>query len=184
MERKALEKTFTRFQARARGHLLRKEVGRARADFEAIVREIDGNLNRLQWRDAIVPLPHFTDTDGPLPRQDSSNSSSAPKLHHCPGTPPPDRLLEKTADEGAHPQLLPEKIEAERDGLHFQKQPPVPRACSPGPQQYRLAQDVPRTAEALRLHRNTLSMEMLWLQQAIASRKKKMETKPTAHNNS
>lgn len=41
-----------------------------------------------------------------------------------------------------------------------------------GPQQYCLAQEVPRTSEALRLHRNTLTMELVWLQQAIDSRKK------------
>lgn len=38
--------------------------------------------------------------------------------------------------------------------------------------QYCLAQEVPCTPEALRLHRNTLTMELLWLQQAIDSRKK------------
>lgn len=38
--------------------------------------------------------------------------------------------------------------------------------------QYSLAQEVPCTPEALRLHRNTLTMELLWLQQAIDSRKK------------
>ncbi len=41
-----------------------------------------------------------------------------------------------------------------------------------GSRQYCLAQDVPCTPEALRLHRNTLTMELLWLQQAIDSRKK------------
>ncbi|KAL4624133.1 IQ domain-containing protein C isoform X1 [Arapaima gigas] len=33
-------------------------------------------------------------------------------------------------------------------------------------------QDLPRTCEDLRLHRNSLAMELLWIQQAIASRKK------------
>lgn len=41
-----------------------------------------------------------------------------------------------------------------------------------GSRQYCLAQEVPFTPEALRLHRNTLTMELLWLQQAIDSRKK------------
>lgn len=39
-------------------------------------------------------------------------------------------------------------------------------------QQCSLAQEVPCTPEALRLHRNTLTMELVWLQQAIDSRKK------------
>ncbi|XP_062325564.1 IQ domain-containing protein C [Osmerus eperlanus] len=45
---------------------------------------------------------------------------------------------------------------------HFQKS--SLRCC--------LAQDVSPTPDALRLHRNTLTMELLWLQQAIGSRKK------------
>ncbi|XP_061599266.1 IQ domain-containing protein C [Cololabis saira] len=46
-----------------------------------------------------------------------------------------------------------------------------------GSQQRCLAQEVPRTPEALRLHRNTLTMELLWLQQAIDSRKKYLSLK-------
>ncbi|XP_017269452.1 IQ domain-containing protein C [Kryptolebias marmoratus] len=45
------------------------------------------------------------------------------------------------------------------------------------PRQYRSAQDVPRTPEDLRLHRNTLTMELVWLQQAIDSRKKYLTLK-------
>lgn len=46
-----------------------------------------------------------------------------------------------------------------------------------GLRQYCLAQDVQQTPEALRVHRNTLSMELLWLQQAIDSRKKYLSLK-------
>ena len=46
-----------------------------------------------------------------------------------------------------------------------------------GSRQYCLAQEVPCTPEALRLHRNTLTMELLWIQQAIDSRKKVWERK-------
>ncbi|XP_028995545.1 IQ domain-containing protein C [Betta splendens] len=41
-----------------------------------------------------------------------------------------------------------------------------------GSQQFCLAQEVPRTSEALRAHRKCLTMELVWLQQAIDSRKK------------
>ncbi|XP_072313937.1 IQ domain-containing protein C [Eucyclogobius newberryi] len=51
------------------------------------------------------------------------------------------------------------------------------RSSNPDPQQYCLARDVPRTPEALHVHRNTLSMELLWLQQAIHSRKKYLSLK-------
>uniref|UniRef100_A0A3B5ALS0 IQ motif containing C n=1 Tax=Stegastes partitus TaxID=144197 RepID=A0A3B5ALS0_9TELE len=49
---------------------------------------------------------------------------------------------------------------------------PNEKPLSLSPQQHRLAQEVPRSPQALRLHRNTLTMELLWLQQAIDSRKK------------
>lgn len=47
----------------------------------------------------------------------------------------------------------------------------------PDLRQYCLAQEVPHTPKALRLHRNTLTMELLWLQQAIDSRKKYLSLK-------
>ncbi|KAK0153379.1 hypothetical protein N1851_004972 [Merluccius polli] len=203
-------------QARARGYLWRAAVRRARADFEELVRELDGTLAHLRWRDAPVSIPHFTDTDGPL---------QSPAAPHCPETQAPERLTEDAGEEGQRPphQPFPQKVEAERDGLGVQKEGPLPRVWSPGipagggvdqthadgggrshredgrgsvgdcttstvwsseeadtafapshggPQQQSLAQDVPRTPEALRHHRNALSMELLWLQQAIASRKK------------
>ena len=116
--------------------------------------EIEGSLNHLQWSDAILSIPRFADTvcfrsdhciipthfstlnisnvpvltpqDGPLPRNTSSKPAPAPK-RHCLETHLPEHRLEKTEGE----QLFPEKIEAERDGLHFQRQPPPPRQCSP-----------------------------------------------------
>ncbi|KAK7905065.1 hypothetical protein WMY93_017672 [Mugilogobius chulae] len=51
------------------------------------------------------------------------------------------------------------------------------RSVKPGLRQYCLARDVPQTPEALHVHRNTLSMELLWLQQAIDSRKKYLSLK-------
>ncbi|KAJ0009005.1 hypothetical protein NQD34_016420 [Periophthalmus magnuspinnatus] len=51
------------------------------------------------------------------------------------------------------------------------------RSFKAGLLQYCLARDVPRTPEALCSHRNTLSMELLWLQQAIDSRKKYLSLK-------
>lgn len=41
---------------------MRNEVRRAREDFEVIVKEIDGGLSHLQWRDTVISIPHFTDT--------------------------------------------------------------------------------------------------------------------------
>ena len=41
---------------------MRKEINSAREDFIDIVRDIDGNLDHLEWRDSVIPVPHFTDT--------------------------------------------------------------------------------------------------------------------------
>lgn len=48
-------------QARARGFLVRREVGRAREDFEDIVNEIDGDLAHVLWSRTVIPAPRFTD---------------------------------------------------------------------------------------------------------------------------
>lgn len=41
---------------------MRTEVLCAKEDFEDIVEEIDGGLSHLQWRNTVMPIPHFTDT--------------------------------------------------------------------------------------------------------------------------
>lgn len=41
---------------------MRKEVQRAKQDFEAVVKEIDGGLTHLHWKKSIIPVPLFTDT--------------------------------------------------------------------------------------------------------------------------
>lgn len=40
---------------------MRKEIRRAREDFEDIVKEIDGGLTHVQWKETVIPIPHFTD---------------------------------------------------------------------------------------------------------------------------
>ncbi|XP_054909138.1 IQ domain-containing protein C [Poeciliopsis prolifica] len=199
MDRSKLDKIITRFQAHARGYLTRTEVRRAGEDFEEIVREIEGDLTHLRWTDTTLSIPHFTDTDGeclqparrllkpPDPELDVSTSLS------------PDSLDE----EGQELCVQPERKEAEREDWSS-----IPLRCdggmmestrrssivwsSPEPdnnvypqkgfQRYCLAQEVPRTSDALRLHRNTLTMELVWLQQAIDSRKKYLSLKDRLHN--
>ncbi|KAF7658726.1 hypothetical protein LDENG_00008640 [Lucifuga dentata] len=214
MDRSKWENIFIRFQACARGYLVRTEVHRAREDFEDIVREIDGGLSHLKWRDTVISIPHFTDTAGPL----VTSSRPGPDASDC--------LLHPS---GTDNHLLQERIEAERDNSDIQEKAcPISKDCTlcssvrgdgerqrerglggqmdgdggvmestgdstsvwsnleldmnygnsyKGPQQSCLAQDVPRTPEALRLHRNTLTMELIWLQQAIDSRKKYLSLK-------
>ncbi|KAM8737168.1 IQ domain-containing protein C [Acanthopagrus schlegelii] len=218
MDRGKWEKTLTCFQASARGYMVRKEVWRAREDFEDVVRELDGGLTHLEWRETVIPIPHFTDTDGPFPRP----SSTAKGLDICASPQSTSAAGVSSGERRDHPALS-EKIEAERDDPQVRDQTSHSKDCFPssndkgdrekentmvykdggvmestgdstpvwssleldmnyghsnkGSRQYRLAQEVPCTPEALRLHRNTLTMELLWLQQAIDSRKKYLSLK-------
>lgn len=219
MDRSKWEKILTYFQAYARGYLVRKEVYRAREDFEDIVNEIDGGLAHLKWRETVISIPHFTDTDGPFLRPSSCASErSDPGLDgsasfQSPAAAAAAAPLSEERGEDLH--NLPQKTEAERDDSQTKSPTSLSIDCCKenregqkvntvglmestgdsttiwssleldmnyshshkGPQQYCLAQEVPRTPEALRLHRNTLTMELLWLQQAIDSRKKYLSLK-------
>ncbi|XP_027857047.1 IQ domain-containing protein C [Xiphophorus couchianus] len=197
MDRSKLDKIITRFQARARGNITRTEVRRAREDFEEIVREVEGDLTHLRWTDTTLSIPHFTDTDGAC-LQPARHLLEPPELYVSTSQ-SPDSLDE----EGQERCVQPESKDAEREDWSS-----IPLRCdggmmestrrssiiwsSPeldnnvypqkGCQQYCLAQDVPRTSDALRLHRNTLTMELVWLQQAIDSRKKYLSLKDRLHN--
>ncbi|XP_062252826.1 IQ domain-containing protein C [Platichthys flesus] len=211
MERRKWETTLTHFQARARGYLVRREVGRAREDFEDIVKEIDGGLRHLQWTRTVIPIPHFTDTDDPFPRHSRKASDPGLDVGTCPqrsGTAPSrDReedqtlLLKKTEAEREGPTHLSSGCDGDVEGPGQGEQEGDQNEeagdsigdsttlwssleldenhsdCHQGPRQYCLAQEVPRTPEALCLHRNTLTMELVWLQQAIESRKKYLSLK-------
>ncbi|AWP16397.1 putative IQ domain-containing protein C [Scophthalmus maximus] len=225
MDRGTWETILTRFQARARGYSVRKEVGRAREDFTDIVQEIDGGLAHLQWRDTVIPIPHFTDTGGLFLRPSSDASRPLdPGLDVR--TSPQSPAAALSQERGGDRALLLQKSEAQRDdsGTKGQARLSTDRLPSShaggggvglgqrdqggdkegratgssgdstslwssleqdenfsrshrGPRQYCLAQEVPRTPEALHLHRNTLTMELVWLQQAIDSRKKYLSLK-------
>nr|XP_046222371.1 IQ domain-containing protein C [Oncorhynchus gorbuscha] len=209
------ECTFILFQAHARGYLMRKEINCARSEFEDIVRDIDGEVNHLEWKGHIIAIPHFKD-GGPSGIFTKKHAEEAPDGG--------SHSLEQPGErEGA--QLMSDRLEPERDDPYSHGRASIsrgssrPSSCPPGgeretdgsqgeqldgggvlestgdtttvwsslgrdgcfqkgSQQWRsLAQDEPHTPEALQLHRNTLAMEMLWLQQAIASRKKYLSLK-------
>ncbi|XP_005723911.1 IQ domain-containing protein C [Pundamilia nyererei] len=207
MERSKWEKTIVNLQACSRGYLVRKEVCKAREDFEDIVKEIDGRLTHLKWTDTLISIPQFIDTGSlrpppsspatkPLnPETDVSATPQIPALspenrdHHC-------ALLEKTEAERDDSQTcLPSSSSIRGEG-EGQRQSGVVESTAgsssvwssveldmnytqshKGSHRYCLTQEVPRTPEALRFHRSTLTMELLWLQQAIDSRKKYLSLK-------
>ncbi|XP_028293507.1 IQ domain-containing protein C [Gouania willdenowi] len=192
-----LEQKIAQFQARARGYLVRKEVRLAREDFEEIVAEIDGDLKHLRWRETVISNPDFTDTC----LQPSSSTWRPPDPEVGVGV--FSQRSEASSEEGGDNLVISGKMEAERDYSHTcstvrekQRGGSVTEGTEEsrstwnlsdrdlnydrpykGVQQYCLAQDVASTPEALRLHRNTLTMELLWLQQAIDSRKKYLSLK-------
>ncbi|XP_030247486.1 IQ domain-containing protein C isoform X2 [Sparus aurata] len=191
MDRGKWETTLTCFQASARGYIVRKEVRRAREDFEDVVREIDGGLTHLEWRETVIPIPHFTDTNGLFPRP----SSTAEGVDICASPQIPSATGVSSVERRDHPALN-DKGDREKESTMVYKDGGVMESTgdstpvwssleldmnyghsNKGSRQYCLAQEVPCTPEVLRLHRNTLTMELLWLQQAIDSRKKYLSLK-------
>ncbi|KAK2825960.1 hypothetical protein Q5P01_020174 [Channa striata] len=232
MDRTKWEKMLTHFQAFARGYLIRTEVRRAREEFEDIVKEIDGRSSHLQWRDAVISVPHFTDNQSLFPRPRSSSSRPSNPGLNASASPQSLSAGATTClsqEKGSDRHVLLEKMEAERDESQSKHQRCSSKDYIPstivvedgesqrqkimreeqgddnegmiesieesssvwssldldlnighsqiGSQQYCLVKEVPQTPEALRLHRNTLSMELVWLQQAIDSRKKYLSLK-------
>lgn len=188
------------FQAWCRGYLIRKELKCVHAEYEAMVRELEGSVDHLSWRGKLVPKPHFTDGD----KDNPFFRYPQPKIQ----TQEIPASVEEVKVQGV---LVPEKDEEPRYGpeqnCRETNTPPegdgemcegVRKDCvaetaaqtlhmsnsilQHAPPMHTLLKDVAHTPEALKQHRNTLAMELLWIQQAIASRKKyltlkqKMET--------
>ncbi|XP_061751938.1 IQ domain-containing protein C [Nerophis ophidion] len=247
MDRRNFEKTLTLFQACIRGYSVREELRRARTLFEDVVKEIDGTLAHLEWRDAIISTPHFTDTDGPLHRTSKAegpdvnvslqNPEAAGGGMHCvllqnveeendaQGSGKLQNLEEEKDAQGRGKlQNLEEEkdaqgsgklqnVEEEKDAQGIGKQTMEFLESSHSPEagqnvscdevlkstgdstsiwrsislesypphkgrlRYRSVKEVPPNPEALRFHRDALTMELLWLQQAIDSRKKYLSLK-------
>lgn len=123
---------------------MRKEVQRAREDFEAVVKEIDGGLTHFHWKKSVIPVPHFTDTvslddvfrplcafltrlfirhqDGPIIKTNRAASkppNSGPAVFH------PLRIPSERAASSAKGENRAHRTEAERDGSRT-KEPPQP----------------------------------------------------------
>ncbi|XP_037342535.2 IQ domain-containing protein C [Pungitius pungitius] len=209
MDRSKWEKSLTCFQASARGFLVRNQVRRGREDFEDIVKEIDGGLDHLVWREMVIPFPHFTDTDSLFQQPTTSAGKfSNPRLAACasPRSPPSSSPSSAPLSE----ERIDHRVEAEKDDSQTKGQAFVSKHLvqssnvtvgggsqkdgdyttvrsrleldmndgqSKAPRLLCLTKEVPCTPEALRLHRNTLTMELVWLQQAIDSRKKYLSLK-------
>ncbi|XP_052554849.1 uncharacterized protein LOC128088392 isoform X2 [Tympanuchus pallidicinctus] len=58
-ERRRLLRAVTRLQAGVRGFLLRRRLRGVRAEYEEVVREIEGELSELRWTGLCLPRPVF-----------------------------------------------------------------------------------------------------------------------------
>ncbi|KAM6043634.1 IQ domain-containing protein C [Theristicus caerulescens] len=207
-----LLRAVTRLQACVRGYLLRKRFGSLRAEYEEVVREIEGDLSQLEWRGQILPRPLFVPekpTQGSGPREAApSDEASAEKPQEeldaseperewgCSGVKPTAQLqsekepssagegdvvsppdggadADKRADRGCGTPAEREErqndssVSSAWDSATLEAESLEARLEIP----LEDIKELPRTRAGLQSYRNHLLMELLWLQQAIVSRK-------------
>ncbi|XP_043110465.1 IQ domain-containing protein C [Puntigrus tetrazona] len=200
MNEQAWIQTLTRFQAQSRGYVTRKGLSLVRTQFEEIVREIDGGLDHLQWRGNIIPRPHFTDSESLLLQyersrfeslvdsereQKTENEGSEKSLSQSErdeatetasrnASTPLDGIGDKKGENMVVQNLMDESTTlcstVDSDVSH----------CSfiqTGPNLHLVFKDTAHTPDSLKQQRSTLAMELLWIQQAISSRKKYLSLK-------
>ncbi|KAG1950306.1 IQ domain-containing protein C-like [Pimephales promelas] len=195
---------LTQFQARCRGYVMRQGLLLVQAQFEDIVREIDGGLDHLQWRGNIIPKPHFTDTKSLLLQYERSRFQCHDHQDDSEG----EQKIENEDSEKTLPQSdiqVPERDEAPETSSRDTSTPveeigenvvgqnlaeyssTVCNAVNSdvchssllqtGTSLHSVLKDTAHTPDSLKQQRSTLAMELLWIQQAISSRKKYLTLK-------
>lgn len=194
MESELLLRKVTTLQACVRGFLVRRRFQRLRAEYESIVQEIEGALGTLQWSAGWIPRPQF------LPKGFHSSVISQKTKTHCSWkarkkVPSPQQELQnhweemapkKSGTTSAKPGSLcrddsswlqvehssktrnPSQEET-RDASRTDNPEPVSPGLSHSHQEFK----------ELQYRRSHLAMELLWLQQAINSRKEYLILKQT-----
>ncbi|XP_006994434.3 IQ domain-containing protein C isoform X2 [Peromyscus maniculatus bairdii] len=174
-------------QACIRGFLVRRQFQSLRAEYEAIVQEIEGDLSSLQWTGGWIPKPIF------LPEAKSHCSWKSEKIpnpeqklwSHFPCKDSEkdvileEMVLKKTGGSPAEPGSL-----CQDDSLWLQAE--QGRKASQGKTRDSSMSQVDnadlglsQSQQELQDQRNHLAMELLWLQQAIHSRKEYLILKQT-----
>lgn len=219
-ERRRLLRAVTRLQAGVRGFLLRRRLRSVRAEYEEVVREIEGDLSELQWRGLCLPRPVFV----PKPMKEkcsamqeavSNDKDSTEKTQQELDVSKPERDWGSSNSVKPTAQLQSEKELNSMGGCNAARPPNLgaaagkstERRCSapaqskewqntssissvwdstdlePGSLKACLeiplvdVKELPRTRPGLQSFRNHLIMELLWLQQAIDSRKNYLKLK-------
>ncbi|XP_043848053.1 IQ domain-containing protein C [Dromiciops gliroides] len=169
MELQELVRRVTMLQACVRGRQTRRRLRSLRAEYEEVVRQVEGELGgQLRWVGRWLPRPVFSPE---TPRKRTLGLGAGGDSGPGPAQERPSRL------RGEEP---------ERDG-GWREGKGSEQGAGPGPQHGLLMEAgdtaLTRNPEALELTlpsqpahlqrlRRHLAMEMLWLQQAIVSRKK------------
>ncbi|XP_025941687.1 IQ domain-containing protein C isoform X2 [Apteryx rowi] len=214
-------RALIRLQACVRGYLWRKQFQSLRAEYEAVVKEIEGDLDQLEWRGQYLLRPVFVEKPvevkcSTTQETVSSDKASTEKLQEekclleaseperdwgCGSNVKPTAELqsEEVTSKGEGDEVRPnigadtdkssaKGCSAPAEGEERKNNSSVSSVWdstvleteSPGASLEIPLEDfkeLPRTVPGLLSYRNDLIMELLWLQQAIVSRKNYLRLK-------
>uniref|UniRef100_A0A673LG79 IQ motif containing C n=1 Tax=Sinocyclocheilus rhinocerous TaxID=307959 RepID=A0A673LG79_9TELE len=192
-------------QAQCRGYAMRKGLSLVRTQFEETVREIDGGLDHLQWRGNIIPRPHFTDTVSlsAIRKRKTENEGSEKSLPQSEIQVPEkdeatetasrdtstsvDGIVDKRGENVVIQNLMDDSTAlcsiVNSDVKVFKNRRDLFETLMwfcfvlAGPNLHSVFKETAHTPDSLKQQRSTLAMELLWIQQAISSRKKYLTLK-------
>ncbi|XP_048781466.1 IQ domain-containing protein C isoform X3 [Lagopus muta] len=220
-ERRRLLRAVTRLQAGVRGFLLRRRLRGVRAEYEEVVREIEGELSELRWTGLCLPRPVFVsekpvkEKRSPLREAVLSDKDSTEKTQQDLDVPKPEwdwgssNSVKPTAQLQSEKELssvgecrvaspanlgavtgksTEKRCSAPSESKEWQNSSSISSVwdstdLEPGSLKACLeiplvdVKELPRTRPGLQSFRNHLIMELLWLQQAIDSRKNYLKLK-------
>uniref|UniRef100_A0A1D5QYA6 IQ motif containing C n=1 Tax=Macaca mulatta TaxID=9544 RepID=A0A1D5QYA6_MACMU len=180
-------------KACVRGFLVRRQFQSLRAEYEAIVREVEGDLGTLQWTEGRIPRPRF------VPEKAKSHQTwkagdrvANPEQglwKHFPckeseGEATWEEIVlkksgESSANQGSVCRDHSSWLQMEQNRKPSQEETrDMTRMENPEATDPRLPHSQPQLQE-LQYHCSHLAMELLWLQQAINSRKEYLILKQT-----
>ncbi|XP_068924192.1 IQ domain-containing protein C [Petaurus breviceps papuanus] len=178
MELPELVRRVTKLQACVRGRQTRRRLQSLRAEYEEVVRQVEGGLGgQLRWVGRRLPRPVFS----PETRRRTYGPREGGGSSPGPGREPPSKLGgEEPERDGGWKELCPMKGPEQGAGagpqhsLMMEAGDKVPTRDTEA-----LELTLPSQPAQLQRLRRHLAMEMLWLQQAIVSRKKYLHLRQT-----
>nr|KAF6382267.1 IQ motif containing C [Pipistrellus kuhlii] len=192
-ERERLVRKVVLLQACVRGFLVRRRFQSLRAEYEAVVHEIEGDLGTLQWTEGWIPRPQFLPQKAKphrnwkvgqrVPKSEQELWSSFP----CKEPEREEMMLKKSEESSANSESLHCRDDSSwlQDQQNRKTRKPgqeeteaIPRTGNPEATGPGLPHS-PTDLQELQNLRSHLAMELLWIQQAINSRKEYLVLKQT-----